>query len=114
MVIQTDIADYTYGSGHAGDQEFRNSLNVKKIAIVVTFKSSNQVERPMAINVGEMMSKTLETIQEKTSVQEAAKKMREKDVSSLVPTLRCLVGVVYRNSETIFLVLWLLLIVTYY
>jgi hypothetical protein len=56
----------------------------------------------------------LETIQEKTSVQEAAKKMREKDVSSLVPTLRCLVGVVYRNSETIFLVLWLLLIVTYY
>jgi CBS domain-containing protein len=38
----------------------------------------------MAINVGEMMSKNLETIQEVVSVQEAAKKMKEKDVSSLV------------------------------
>jgi CBS domain-containing protein len=31
-----------------------------------------------------MMSKTLETIQEKASIQEAAKKMKEKDVISLV------------------------------
>jgi CBS domain-containing protein len=38
----------------------------------------------MAINVGEMMSKNLETIQEVVSVQEAAKKMKEKNVSSLV------------------------------
>ena len=38
----------------------------------------------MAINIGEMMSKNLETIQEVVSVQEAAKKMKEKDVSSLV------------------------------
>jgi signal-transduction protein with cAMP-binding, CBS, and nucleotidyltransferase domain len=38
----------------------------------------------MAINVGEMMSKNLETIQELVSVQEAAKNMKVKDVSSLV------------------------------
>jgi CBS domain-containing protein len=38
----------------------------------------------MTINVGDMMSKTLETIQEMASVQEAAKKMKEKNVSSLV------------------------------
>jgi CBS domain-containing protein len=36
------------------------------------------------MNVSEMMSKTLESIQEMASVQEAAKKMKEKDVSSLV------------------------------
>jgi len=38
----------------------------------------------MAITINEMVSKTLETIQEAASVQEAAKKMKEKDVSSLV------------------------------
>jgi signal-transduction protein with cAMP-binding, CBS, and nucleotidyltransferase domain len=38
----------------------------------------------MTITINDMMSKTLETIQEKASVQEAAKKMKEKDVSSLV------------------------------
>ncbi|HEY6882990.1 MAG TPA: CBS domain-containing protein [Nitrososphaeraceae archaeon] len=38
----------------------------------------------MAISIGEMMSKNLETIQEVVSVQKAAKKMKEKDVSSLV------------------------------
>jgi CBS domain-containing protein len=38
----------------------------------------------MAISIGEMMSKNLETVQEVVSVQEAAKKMKEKDVSSLV------------------------------
>jgi CBS domain-containing protein len=38
----------------------------------------------MTITISDMMSKTLETIQEKASVQEAAKKMKENDVSSLV------------------------------
>ena len=38
----------------------------------------------MTITISEMMSKSLETIQETASVQEAAKKMKEKDVSSLV------------------------------
>jgi CBS domain-containing protein len=38
----------------------------------------------MTITIGDMMSKTLKTIQETASVQEAAKKMKEKDVSSLV------------------------------
>ena len=38
----------------------------------------------MTITVSDMMSKTLETIQEMASVQEAAKKMKEKGVSSLV------------------------------
>jgi CBS domain-containing protein len=38
----------------------------------------------MAMNIGEMMSKNLETIQGMASVQEASKKMKEKDVSSLV------------------------------
>jgi CBS domain-containing protein len=38
----------------------------------------------MTITIGDMMSKTLEIIQETASVQEAAKKMKEKDVSSLV------------------------------
>ena len=38
----------------------------------------------MAITVSDMMSKTLETIQEMASVQEAAKKMKEKGISSLV------------------------------
>jgi CBS domain-containing protein len=38
----------------------------------------------MVINVSEMMIITLETIQEKASIQEAAKKMKEKDVRSLV------------------------------
>ncbi len=38
----------------------------------------------MTITINDMMSKTLETIQEAASVQEAAKKMKEKDVSSLV------------------------------
>jgi signal-transduction protein with cAMP-binding, CBS, and nucleotidyltransferase domain len=38
----------------------------------------------MSINVNDMMSKTLETIQEMASIQEGAKKMKENDVSSLV------------------------------
>jgi CBS domain-containing protein len=38
----------------------------------------------MTINISEIMNKILETIQEMASVQEAAKKMKEKDVSSLV------------------------------
>ena len=38
----------------------------------------------MAITINDMMSKTLETIQEAASVQEAAKKMKEKDVVSLL------------------------------
>jgi CBS domain-containing protein len=38
----------------------------------------------MTITINDMMSKTLQTIQEAASVQEAAKKMKEKDVSSLV------------------------------
>jgi CBS-domain-containing membrane protein len=38
----------------------------------------------MSINVSDMMSKTLETIEGTASVQEAAKKMKEKEVSSLV------------------------------
>lgn len=38
----------------------------------------------MTITINDMMSRTLETIQEAASVQEAAKKMKEKDVSSLV------------------------------
>ncbi len=38
----------------------------------------------MTITVSDMMSKTLETVQEMASVQEAAKKMKEKGVSSLV------------------------------
>jgi len=38
----------------------------------------------MTMNVSDMMSKTLETIQEMASVQEAAKKMKEKDVVSFV------------------------------
>ena len=38
----------------------------------------------MTIAIGDMMSKTLEAIEEMASVQEAAKKMKEKDVSSLV------------------------------
>ena len=38
----------------------------------------------MTITIGDMMSKTLKAIQETASVQEAAKKMKEKDVSSLV------------------------------
>jgi CBS domain-containing protein len=38
----------------------------------------------MTITISDMMSKTLETIQEMASVQEAAKKMKEKGVSSLV------------------------------
>jgi CBS domain-containing protein len=38
----------------------------------------------MTITINDMMSKTLETIQEMASVQEAAMKMEAKDVSSLV------------------------------
>src|SRR5919198_1806073 len=38
----------------------------------------------MTMTISDMMSKTLETIQEMASVQEAAKKMKEKGVSSLV------------------------------
>jgi CBS domain-containing protein len=38
----------------------------------------------MTITINDMMSKILQTIQEAASVQEAAKKMKEKDVSSLV------------------------------
>ena len=38
----------------------------------------------MTITISDMMSKTLETIQEMASVQEAAKKMKENGVSSLV------------------------------
>ncbi|MFL6366676.1 MAG: CBS domain-containing protein [Nitrososphaeraceae archaeon] len=38
----------------------------------------------MTMNVSDMMSKTLKTVQEMASVQEAAKKMKEKDVVSFV------------------------------
>jgi signal-transduction protein with cAMP-binding, CBS, and nucleotidyltransferase domain len=38
----------------------------------------------MTINIANMMSKSLETIEETASVQEAAKKMKDKNVSSLV------------------------------
>jgi len=38
----------------------------------------------MTISIREMMNKSLETIQQMASVEEAAKKMKEKDVSSLV------------------------------
>ena len=38
----------------------------------------------MTITTSDIMSKTLETIEEMASIQEAAKKMKEKDVSSLV------------------------------
>jgi CBS domain-containing protein len=38
----------------------------------------------MTITIIDIMSKTLETIEEMASIQEAAKKMKEKDVSSLV------------------------------
>ena len=38
----------------------------------------------MTITISDMMSKTVETIQEMASVQEAAKKMKEKDVVSFV------------------------------
>lgn len=38
----------------------------------------------MTINVSDMMTKTLETIEESSSVQVAARKMREANVSSLV------------------------------
>jgi CBS domain-containing protein len=38
----------------------------------------------MTMTISDIMSKTLETIQEMASVQEAAKKMKEKGVSSLV------------------------------
>jgi CBS domain-containing protein len=38
----------------------------------------------MTITISDMMRKTVETIQEMASVQEAAKKMKEKNVSSLV------------------------------
>jgi CBS domain-containing protein len=35
----------------------------------------------MAISIGEMMSRNLETVQEVVSVQEAAKKMKEKELA---------------------------------
>jgi signal-transduction protein with cAMP-binding, CBS, and nucleotidyltransferase domain len=38
----------------------------------------------MTITINDMMSKTLQTIQEAASIQDAAKKIKEKDVSSLV------------------------------
>lgn len=38
----------------------------------------------MTITIGDMMTKKLETIEEWTSIQEAAKKMKDKNVSSLV------------------------------
>jgi predicted transcriptional regulator len=38
----------------------------------------------MTITISDMMSKSLETIQDMASVQESAKNMKEKDVSSLV------------------------------
>ena len=38
----------------------------------------------MALTIGEIMRKQLESIQEMASVQEAAKKMKDKNVSSLV------------------------------
>lgn len=38
----------------------------------------------MTINISDMMTKSLEKIEETASVQEAAKKMKEKNVSSLV------------------------------
>ena len=38
----------------------------------------------MTVTIRDMMSKNVQTIQEMASVQEAAKKMKEKDVSSLV------------------------------
>ena len=38
----------------------------------------------MTMNVSDMMSKTLKTVQEMASVQEAAKKMKENDVVSFV------------------------------
>lgn len=37
----------------------------------------------MTINISDMMSKSLETIEEMASIQKAAKKMKEKNVSSL-------------------------------
>ena len=38
----------------------------------------------MTISISEIMSKKIETIEEMASVQEAAKKMKDKNVSSLV------------------------------
>ena len=38
----------------------------------------------MTISISDIMSKKLETIEEMASVQEAAKKMKDKNVSSLV------------------------------
>ena len=38
----------------------------------------------MTLTIGEIMRKQLESIQEIASVQEAAKKMKDKNVSSLV------------------------------
>jgi predicted transcriptional regulator len=38
----------------------------------------------MTINVSDMMTKKLETIEESSSIQDAAKRMRDTNVSSLV------------------------------
>ena len=38
----------------------------------------------MTISISDIMSKKLETIEEMASIQEAAKKMKDKNVSSLV------------------------------
>jgi CBS domain-containing protein len=43
----------------------------------------------MTITINDMMSKTLETIQEMASVQEAGMKMEAKDVSSCNEDIQC-------------------------
>ena len=51
---------------------------------VVKFISLVKFHIFMTINISDMMTKKLETIEELSSIQAAAKKMRDANVSSLV------------------------------
>jgi CBS domain-containing protein len=54
------------------------------VAIVLYLKYHNKVVYPMNMTISDIMRKRLETIEELASVQEAAKKMKDRNVSSLV------------------------------
>lgn len=52
--------------------------------MVVIFKSSSNLYTHMTLEISSMMTKQIETIEGSASVQETAKKMKNKNVSSLV------------------------------
>ena len=59
-------------------------INLNSIKLVVIFKKRRELYILMTLTISDIMRKKLETIEEMASVQEAAKKMKDKNVSSLV------------------------------